>query len=183
MIALLPTRWFRPVPGDRAARALYAAAVAQARAEPFYLGLAVPDTLDGRFELVVLHVFLVLRRLRRDGPATQAVAQRLFDVLFQDMDRSLREVGVADIRVGTHIKHMAQSFYGRVRAYDAALDDEGDETIAAVLARNVYGTRPAAPAAVAKLAAYVRAADAALASATLAEDAAPPWPAAPGDAG
>ncbi len=161
MTAVLPTRWFRADPTDRAARALYAAAVAQARTESFYTGLGVPDSLDGRFELVVLHVFLLLRRLRRDGEAAQALSQRIFDVLFQDMDRSLREIGVADLSVGRHIKHMAQGFYGRVQAYDEALDSG---VLEAVLRRNVYGTAAPVPAAVDALSAYVRASEAALAA-------------------
>ena len=138
---------------------LYAAAVAQARAPGFYLA-GVPDTLDGRFDLLMLHVFLLVRRLRRDGADGAAAAQALFDAAFDDMDRTLREMGVGDLGVPRRVKAMARAFYGRAAAYDAALDARGDAGLRAALGRNLLGRAPA-PAA---FAAYVRDAEAALAA-------------------
>src|SRR5690242_9073061 len=90
-------------------RALYGAIVAQARAPAFYMNYGVPDTLDGRFELLVLHAFLYFRRLKRE-PAAEAgeAGQAVFDLMFLDMDRSLRELGVGDLSVPKKIKRMAQ---------------------------------------------------------------------------
>ena len=100
--------------------ALYAALMAQARRPDFYRDYGVPDTLDGRFDLLVLHVVLLLRRLREDE-VTRALAQDVFDVFFRELDRALREMGVGDLGVPRRVKTMAEVFYGRARAYDAAL--------------------------------------------------------------
>ena len=148
--------------GAETARRLYAAAAAQARAPGFYRAGA-PDTVDGRFDLLMLHVFLLIRRLRRDGPAGAALAQALFDEAFADMDRALREMGVGDLGVPKRIDAMAKAFYGRAAAYDAALDAPDDADLRRALGRNLFETETA-PAA---FAAYVRGAEARLASAPL----------------
>jgi cytochrome b pre-mRNA-processing protein 3 len=150
----------------RSAASLYAAAVAQARAPGFYTALGVPDSLDGRFELIVLHIHLLCRRLGRAGAEGAALAQALFDTMFRDMDRNLREMGVSDPSLPRRIRAMVQAYYGRAKAYDAALaaaGEAGDKALAAALARNVYDrAADAPPPGVARLAAYVRAAAAAL---------------------
>ena len=121
-------------------RLLYAAIVAAARHPQAYAAWGVPDTIDGRFDMIALHTFLVLDRLR--GRADR-FRQDLVDELFRDMDRSLREMGVGDISVGKKVRKMAEVFYGRVAAYDRAAA-EGREALAGALARNVYaGTPPA----------------------------------------
>lgn len=152
----------------RRAEALYDGIVGQARQPVFYRDWAVPDTLDGRFEMICLHAFLVMRRLKGAGPEAAKLSQALFDAMFADMDRSLREIGVGDLAVGPRVKGMAKSFYGRVAAYERGLDAAAAAgTLEAALRRNAYGTlRPQGPGqeAVAALAAYVRAADAALAA-------------------
>lgn len=147
-----------------AAEALYAAAVAQARQPAFYTALGAPDTLDGRFDLLVLHVHLLCRRLSREGEAGSALAQALFDAMFKDMDRNLREMGVTDPGVPKRIKAMGQAFYGRVAAYENALAGS-DSALAETVARNILGKGAAASAPSAEaqtLAAYVRACVAAL---------------------
>jgi cytochrome b pre-mRNA-processing protein 3 len=160
-------------PHDAAGRAaaLYAAAVAQARAPAFYTALGVPDTLDGRFDLIVLHVHLLCRRLAREGEAGAAIAQALFDAMFKDMDRNLREMGVGDPSVPRRIRAMVEAYYGRVKAYEDALAADGAR-LAAAIARNVFGKPPqpgeAPPAGAVALAAYVRGAAAALDAAPVA---------------
>jgi cytochrome b pre-mRNA-processing protein 3 len=99
-----------------AALRLYHAIVAQARAPVFFAGFGVPDTFDGRFELIALHGYLVLNRLKAEGPRMAELAQELFDVMFADFDRGLREMGVGDLGVGRQVKTMAQAFYGRIGA-------------------------------------------------------------------
>lgn len=127
------------------AQRLYAAALAQARAPGFYRA-GVPDTVDGRFDLLMLHVFLLVRRLRRDGAAGAALSQALFDAAFDDMDRALREMGVGDLGVPKRIEAMARAFYGRAAAYDAALDAEDDTALRRALGRNLVGAETAPPA-------------------------------------
>ena len=143
---------FRKDPANAAGERLYAAAAEQARAEPFYAAMGAPDTVEGRFEMTALHVWLVLRRLKGDE-AARRVGQRLFDAMFSSFDAALRELGVGDLVVGKKIRKLAENFYGRAAAYDAALAGD-DEALAAALARNVYGD--ANPAKAATLAAYVR---------------------------
>jgi cytochrome b pre-mRNA-processing protein 3 len=125
-------------PEAKPAADLYAQAVAQARQPGFYTDLEVPDTLDGRFELVSLHVYLILRRLRSDHRRTGRLAQALFDEMFEDMDGSVRELGAGDLGVGPRVKKMARNFYGRIKAYDAGLDGSRAE-LREALRRNLYG--------------------------------------------
>lgn len=129
--------------GSRAAaEALYDTAVAQARSVTFYRDFGVPDTVDGRFDMLVLHVFMILHRLKREGEAGRRTGQALFDRMFDDMDRSLREMGVGDLSVGKHVKRMGEAFYGRVKSYDAAVEAssaDGGAELADAIARNVFG--------------------------------------------
>lgn len=150
-----------------AALALYGEIVRQARTPDFYAALGVADTVDGRFDMIVLHAFLALRRLRRQGRAAQALAQALAEVTFADMDRSLREIGVSDHSISRKMKDMVKAFYGRVAAYDRAMD-RADELDAAVL-RNVYREAEDRRAEAAWLAAYMRRQSALLEAQPLAE--------------
>lgn len=148
------------------AYALYGAIVAQARQPALYADLNVPDTLDGRFDMIVLHAFLLFHRLKGEAADERRIGQDVFNIFLKDMDRSLREMGVSDIGVPKKMKKMAEAFYGRVAAYDSALS-AGDRTaLADALARNVFpdsgGEAP-----VPRLAAYVEAAAAAMAAAPL----------------
>lgn len=151
-------RLFKRNPCEAPARALYGAIVAQAREPAFYGDLGVPDTLDGRFELIALHSFLVLHRLKRDGESTADLAQSLFDVLFQDMDASLREMGAGDLGVGRRVKTMVKGFYGRAASYEAGLAQglvDRPEALSAALRRNLYGTVEPGAAALSAMAGYV----------------------------
>jgi len=149
--------------------AIYGALVSQARSPALYLHAGVPDTLEGRFEMVLLHTFLVLRRLRLvEEPHVEeakALSQRVFEVFFDDMDQTLREIGISDLKVGKEIKGMAASFYGRIEAYDKGLDAEDEAVLKAALRRNVYPREPApTDEDLNELTAYVRRAEAALAA-------------------
>jgi len=172
--------WFRRSPDDAGAIRLYGALVAQARAAAFYRDYGVPDSLDGRYEMLALHMVLALRGLKRQGERDRAssFAQALFDAMFADMDRSLREIGVGDLSVGPRVKEMARGLYGRIAAYEAGIADDGD-ALEQALARNVYGTvAPPPRPTLAALAAYVRAAAARLDAVPARELAAAtlPWP-------
>jgi cytochrome b pre-mRNA-processing protein 3 len=149
-------------PPPQPAELLYLEIVRQARQPAFYTSFGVPDTLDGRFDMIVLHAVLVLLRLRAEGAAGEVLGQALFDMLFADMDRSLREMGVGDLGVGKRVKQMGKAVYGRLAAYDAGLAAGGAELEAAV-GRNLYGTVTPDPAQVAAMARYARAGAAELA--------------------
>jgi cytochrome b pre-mRNA-processing protein 3 len=146
-----------------AALLLYGAIVEQARRPVFFAVLGVPDTLDGRFELIALHEFLVLNRLKADRVRTEKLAQALFDIMFIDMDRALREMGVGDLGVGKHVKRMAKAFYGRVVSYERGLAAGGAE-LREALQRNLYGTAAAQEPELGVLADYVARSAAALAA-------------------
>ena len=164
-------RWFgigRDKPQERAGFTLYNAAVAAAREPYFYATLGVPDTLDGRFDMVGLHASLLIRRLRRDAPPGPALAQAVFDAMFSDMDVSLRELGVSDLSVGKKVRAMWEAFHGRARAYEQALDVSDDSALAAALARNVWRGATEPPGAATSLARLARAQDAHLAAQPLA---------------
>ena len=132
---------------------LYGMIVAQARLACFYRDYAVPDTINGRFDLIVLHLALVLDRLAPD-PGTHALRQGVFDRFCADMDDNLREMGVGDLKVPKEMRRIGEAFYGRARAYRTALSVADDAALLKALQRNIYGG--AEGAAVARLAAYVR---------------------------
>jgi cytochrome b pre-mRNA-processing protein 3 len=156
---------FRRKPHERQGFELYAAAVRAARQPFFFATLGVPDTLDGRFDLVGLHVALLIRRLRQDAdPRGAVLAQAVFDAMFADMDTNLREMGVGDMTIARRVKNMWEAFHGRALAYEAPLTAQDRAALAEALSRNVWrGARPATDPAVARLAGFAFTADAALA--------------------
>jgi cytochrome b pre-mRNA-processing protein 3 len=129
-------------------RALYGAIVAQARSMAFYTRHGVADSVDGRFELIVLHLVLVLRRLSREqearpqpatAPGSGRIGQQLFDLFCRDLDDNLREMGVGDLAVPREMRKFGEAFYGRQAAYGAALDAADEEALEKALARNILG--------------------------------------------
>ena len=147
---------------EEIASRLYGVIVARARSPVFYARLGVADSVDGRFDMISLHCFLVLHRLK-ETKGTGKLAQALFDFMFADMDRSLREMGVGDLSVGKRVKAMVAAFYGRVSAYQEGLESE-PEALCEALARNLYRSSPPPPADLALMAAYVSACVTALAA-------------------
>jgi cytochrome b pre-mRNA-processing protein 3 len=156
------TRFLRRDPHSAEAAQLYAVLASQARLPVFFTELDVADTVDGRFDLLSLHVGLALDRLAREADGV-ALSQSLFDAMFKHLDLALRELGVQDLGVGRRIKIMAEGFHGRGLALREGL--QGDDTaLAAVLARNVLANAAADPTAVLRLTRYVRALAASLAA-------------------
>lgn len=146
---------FRRSRHRREAHTAYSAIVARAREPVFFERGGVPDTLDGRFELIALHAFLVLNRLKAEHARTADFAQELFDTMFADLDRGLREMGASDIGVGRHVKEMAKAFYGRIVAYEQGLAGS-EAALCEALVRNLYGTVAPPAATVSALARYLR---------------------------
>ena len=128
-------------PYERAGFELYTASVRAARVPYFFGALGVPDTLDGRFDMVGLFVFLVVNRLHRASAEGKKLAQAVFDAMFLDMDINLREIGISDMRIGKSVKDMWKAFHGRSAAYAAALDAGDADALAAAIARNVWRGR------------------------------------------
>jgi cytochrome b pre-mRNA-processing protein 3 len=148
-------RRFRPGSPDRNIAALYGAIVAQARVPAFYTSYGVADTVEGRFDLIVLHLVLLLAGLERGAAAERSVGQELFDVFCRDLDANLREMGVGDLAVPKRMRRFGEAFYGRQAAYLAALaaTDEGELEMA--LARNIFPDSDAGRGSV-RLARYAR---------------------------
>jgi cytochrome b pre-mRNA-processing protein 3 len=99
---------------------VYAGIVALARRPWLYSRAGVPDTVSGRFDMIVLHLALVMERLRDGGPAAQVFSQALLETMFADMDRNLRELGVGDLSIAKRMRAMASVYYGRAIAYREA---------------------------------------------------------------
>lgn len=115
--------------------AIYGMIVTQAREPLFYRHLGVPDTVNGRFDLLLLHLWMVLRRFRSVSGAAD-VSQALFDRFCEDMDANLREMGVGDLTVPKRMQAFGEAFYGRAAAYDAAFA-AGGEAPAFALRKNI----------------------------------------------
>jgi cytochrome b pre-mRNA-processing protein 3 len=147
---------FKRKPSTAEAERAYDAIVGQARTPFFYLEGGVPDTVDGRFDLIVLDAFLVIDRTNGQGKRAETFGQALFDTLFSDMDANLRAMGVSDLRIGKKVKEMAQAFYGRSVAYRDALASSDAEELADALRRNLYRQTDVDDNAVAVMTGYVR---------------------------
>jgi cytochrome b pre-mRNA-processing protein 3 len=146
--------------------AIYGMIVTQAREPIFYRDLGVTDTVNGRFDLLLLHLWLLLRRLRTvEGASRQGateLSQALFDRFCEDMDDNLREMGIGDQTVPKRMRAFGEAFYGRVQAYDQAIES-GGEALASAICKNILNGAGMDQAQ--RLAAYARAAEAELARA------------------
>lgn len=136
-----------------AAQELYAAAVRQARREVFFTNYGVPDSVDGRFDLLVLHLYMIFFSLRPHDHYKD-ISQCMFDIFFKDLDKSLRESGVGDVSVPKHMKRMMEAFNGRMHAYQGSAEYENENPAVPIapghplfdsLRRNLYGTLDKAP--------------------------------------
>ncbi len=133
---------------------LYNDLVAHARSPDFYLSFGVPDSMLGRFEMICLHSFLLFRRLGKTDTAGKELAQAVHDLMFADIDRTLREQGIGDMGIGKRVKKLARNLYGRIDAYDSGLAG-GPEELAAALKRNLYASASASDGEIAKMIAYI----------------------------
>ncbi len=134
-------RWLARTQISKDAEQLYAGASEQSRSVALFRDHGVPDTLDGRFDALCLHVVLLLRRLgREDGPRGASLIQGVYNAMFADMDRTLRELGVGDLGVGKRVRHMAEGLMGRTKAYGEGLDSGDDDLLLLALRRNLFGT-------------------------------------------
>jgi cytochrome b pre-mRNA-processing protein 3 len=141
---------------------IYGQIVAAARQPALYADWNVPDTPLGRYEMIALHLFLFLHRVRSQKGPVAALAQDLTDRMFGELDHSIRELGVGDLGVPKRMKKLARMFYGRAAVYGEALDRRDQAALQAALHRNVRPDASDWPQAAA-LALYVEAAHAGLA--------------------
>ncbi len=138
------------------AHKLYHIIVRQARQESFYKDFCVADTFEGRFDMITLHMVLVMRRLKQDVDVTKKLSQALFDFMFDDVDLNLRELGIGDMGVLSRVKKLAKAFYGRLESYDLGLNQEDDAELGAALQRNLYQEKEASEENLAAIIAYMR---------------------------
>ena len=127
---------------ERAGFALYTEAVRAARDPYYYTELAVPDTMDGRFDMIGLYTFLLIDRFHREAETGKALAQAVFDAMFLDMDHQLRELGIGDITVGRKNKAMWEALNGRRQAYEDAVAADDLEALTNAVGRNVWRGSP-----------------------------------------
>lgn len=149
-------KWFATNRSEnrRITAALYGEIVAAARQPVFYAEWGVSDTPLGRYEMLTLHMFLLLHRLRGGGEGARDVSQDLTDEFFRDVEHSLRELGVGDQGVPRRMKKLARMFYGRAAAYGAAIDAGDRVALADAFGRNVWSNGEGSPAHAGALAAY-----------------------------
>lgn len=131
-------RHIRPGSQHGSIREFYGTIVAQARCAVFYEAYGVPDTMQGRFDLIVLHLVILLDRLDRIDGSGRSLGQKLFDAFCRDLDDNLREMGVGDLAVPKEMRRFAEAFYGRQAAYLAALALPDDRELEKALARNIF---------------------------------------------
>jgi cytochrome b pre-mRNA-processing protein 3 len=130
--------WRQPSRADTI-QTIYGAIVAQARLPAFYANYGVPDTVEGRFDMIVLHLFVFLRRLGGLAGTQRQFGQAVFTQFCADLDANLREMGVGDLTVPRKMQEFAEAFYGRSAAYERALATGDRESGALAIARNIYG--------------------------------------------
>lgn len=136
MLAQL-VQFFTPSDTKHDAAVRYAALVQASRNPLFYEDYNVPDTLDGRFEMILVHMMFELESIKPQdtkGSLRRALAEAFFD----DMDRSLREIGVSDTGVGRRVKKMVEAFYGRIDAYEKAILADDTDALKEAITRNIY---------------------------------------------
>ena len=121
----------------RTAQNLYGSIVALARQPALYEGTGVPDTVEGRFEILILHIFIFLERLRREGEGSAGLAQSLVDEFFADMDTTNRELGVGDLSVPRKMHHLAAVYAQRLRGYSEAIDSRRNDRLSGLIAENL----------------------------------------------
>ncbi|MDX2289852.1 MAG: ubiquinol-cytochrome C chaperone family protein [Hyphomicrobiaceae bacterium] len=117
---------------------VYDEVVTAARDPAFYRDMGVPDTFEGRYEMIVAHLVLVLERLKAEGDETAEQARALIEHFITDMDDCMREIGVGDLTVPKKVRKAAAGLYERAEAYRAALAQDGDEALAAAVQEAVH---------------------------------------------
>ena len=133
-------RLFRTDPMKKPARAAYEAVLSASRRPEFYRDAGAPDTVDARFDMLLIHAVIFFRRVRGEGAAGAHMNQLVFDIMFDDMDAALREMGTGDPSVGKRIKEMGQAFYGRAEAYEAALNATDEVALSDIILRNIFAS-------------------------------------------
>jgi cytochrome b pre-mRNA-processing protein 3 len=134
------------VPYKNESFALYHTAMAQARNPIFFEKMSVPDTVEGRFEMVCAHVALIIARISLEAEKAEhkedltALSQAVFDAMFIDMEESLRQIGIGDMGIPRRMKHMMQSLNGRIHLIGAAAYEGDEKQLNAAIKKNIYGT-------------------------------------------
>jgi cytochrome b pre-mRNA-processing protein 3 len=143
-------RWFAGRAARKeAAEKIYDAIVAQSRNPAFYLRCGVPDTLSGRFDMLVIHMFVVLQILKLGGREGQLLAQEIVEAFIREMDTMVRDLGVSDRNVPKEVRKIAQLFYGQLLAYSTALQRNDTKGLAGEVWKSFQSGEGAASASIA----------------------------------
>jgi cytochrome b pre-mRNA-processing protein 3 len=149
-IVLFLKRLFQAPKFETEARVLYRQVAERARHPILFTAYGVPDTIDGRFEMLCLHAYALFHGLKGKGADADILSQAVYDAMFADLDGSLRELGAADLGVGKRIKAMTEALNGRIQAYDR------DAELEQAVRRNVYRTATPSDEQVRWMASYLR---------------------------
>lgn len=151
---------FKTPPDRIAGHALYASVIRASREPRFFNEWQVADTPEGRFEVLALTAFLLLKRLKLNEN-NKDVAQAVFDIMFEDLDSNLRELGVGDVGISKNIKKLAEGFYGRISVFQAGLEStEDNDALIDALKRYTYRDQKTDDATMATMATFIRRRDA-----------------------
>lgn len=118
--------------------AIFDRLTAASRHPSLYETMGAPDTVMGRFEMIAAHMVIFFRRTGKGSPAVRDLAQEIVDAFFEDIDHSIREIGIGDMGVPKRMKKLARMFYGRYESYAKAIDDNDGKALEAALSRNIY---------------------------------------------
>ena len=121
-------------------KTIYNLIIKQSRLKKFYTNLGVPDTVDGRFELIILHFFFIDNALDKKVKENEEIYKEILEIMYKDFDMSLREMGVGDLSVGKKIYHMTEAFSGRVFAYRKFREKINKKKMKETIRKNIYGT-------------------------------------------
>lgn len=117
---------------------IYYKCLLASRRPEFYTKFEVADTFDGRFDMLCLIISVYMHKLTREPEKTKDFNQNLFDVMFKDIDLTLREMGAGDLGVGKRVKIMSENFMGRLTKYSQSLENKNAFLLARALSRNLY---------------------------------------------
>ena len=123
---------------DEETKFIYDQIISQSRSEEIYSKFGINDTLEGRFDFIILHYSIILIKINSFGKEGEDIAQRLFDFFMEDIDKNLREIGVSDIKIGKEVKKMSSAVIGRYNAYNSAIISQDNEKLKDALKNNIY---------------------------------------------
>jgi cytochrome b pre-mRNA-processing protein 3 len=149
-------RWFAERTARReAAEKIYDSIVAQSRNPVFYVRCGVPDTLSGRFDMLVIHMFIVMQNLKMGGTEGELLGREIVEAFVKEMDSMVRDLGVADLQVPNEVRKIASLFYGQLVVYTEAVNKKNRAALSDAVWRSFQSGDETANVAATEIADYI----------------------------